>query len=387
MTGVTTELDAQRQDARPKRGGVDLVDLKKSYGKNQVVHGIDLTVPPGHMVSLLGPSGCGKTTTLRMIAGLEEPDGGEILVGGSVLSHDGYALPPEKRNMGMVFQSYALWPHMDVFDNVAYALKRHSMPKAEIATVVNDVLSTVGMASYAQRFPSQLSGGQQQRVALARAIAHGPDVLLFDEPLSNLDAVLRESMRFEIRALQQRLGISGVYVTHSQDEALALSDSLAIMRDGRIVQHGPPEEVYESPRTEFVANFIGLANVMTLHESRRSGAGFEGRLDNGAVVHGLGRASAYDQERADRRIAVRPERMRIVLGQAPEGAQHLRGRVRNTNFTGSIVDYFVEVGEGIVLRIQSTPPVAAAPGDEVSVVFDADAVILLDDLVGETAHA
>ena len=219
---------------------LEIKNLVKRYGSVTAVDHINLTIHRGKLFSFLGPSGCGKTTTLRMIAGLETPTEGEILVNGEVLSDSRHVVLPEKRNMGMVFQSYAVWPHMTVFDNVAYGLKIKKMSKADIAAKVRDTLGLVGLAEYASRYPTQLSGGQQQRVALARALANEPAILLLDEPLCNLDAKLRENMRFEIRTLQQRLGITAVYVTHSQDEALAVSDEIVIMRDGRILQQGAP---------------------------------------------------------------------------------------------------------------------------------------------------
>src|SRR4051794_9492214 len=261
-----------------------LEGLTKSFGKLRVIDEVSLHVPAGTMVALIGPSGCGKTTTLRMVAGLERPDRGTIAVGGTVIMDGERSVPPESRAMGMVFQSYALWPHMTVAQNVGYGLKRKRVPRPDIQDKVREVLELVGMTPYAERYPGQLSGGQQQRVALARAIAVEPRTLLFDEPLSNLDAVLREQMRFELRALQRKLGITGVYVTHSQDEALVLSDQVAVMRAGRVVQTGRPDEVYDTPRTEFVARFIGLANILPLAGCGARDGGICGRLPDGTVI-------------------------------------------------------------------------------------------------------
>ena len=239
---------------------LQIKDLVKKFGDVAAVDGLNLSVEKGKLLSFLGPSGCGKTTTLRMIAGLERPTAGKISVNGTVLSDEKNTVLPEKRNMSMVFQSYAVWPHMTVFDNVAYGLKIKKYPKTEIETKVKEALDLVGLAEYIKRFPTQLSGGQQQRVALARALVSEPDILLLDEPLCNLDAKLRENMRFEIRSLQQRLGITTIYVTHSQDEALAVSDEIVIMKEGRLLQRGAAEEIYARPNSSFVAGFIGLIN-------------------------------------------------------------------------------------------------------------------------------
>lgn len=382
---MTAAVEAETQGWRRQQNqqvGVQLVDLEKAYTPEAVVvKGINLTVEPGSMVSLLGPSGCGKTTTLRMIAGLEDPTGGQIKVGGEVVSARGNVVPPERRNMGMVFQTYALWPHMDVFANVAYGLQRHKVPKAQVAEEVQKVLELVGMSPYRDRYPSQLSGGQQQRVALARAIANQPSILLFDEPLSNLDAVLRETMRFEIRELQQRLGTTGIYVTHSQDEALALSDRLAIMRDGVIIQEGRPEEVYERPNSEFVASFIGLSNTLTVSAVQPDGERLVGRLSSGEPVRIGGRTEHLAAGATAAKVAIRPENLRIAPHQtgATSSGLSLSGQVDRVNFTGGIVDYFVHVEDGTEVRVQSTPPISAAPGDTVTLQFEAEHVIVLDD--------
>ena len=352
--------------------------LRKSFGAVPAVRDVSFDVPPGAMIALIGPSGCGKTTTLRMIAGLERPNAGRILAGDRALVDGTIDLPPEQRDLGMVFQSYALWPHMTVFDNVAYGLKRRGVPRAKIETKVADVLTTVGMTHLASRYPGQLSGGQQQRVALSRAIATEPGILLFDEPLSNLDAVLRERMRFEIRALQQRLGITGVYVTHSQDEALAMSDRIAVMLDGEIVQLGPPKEIYDAPRTKFVAGFIGLANILTLTDATREGEGLSGRLTDGVRL--VVRAGALAEGRGKISVCVRPVDISIHTGgTAPAGRNVLRGRIRATAFTGGLIDYFVALVDGTELRVQSTPPSAAEPGAEVDLAVSPDRCVALLD--------
>ena len=252
---------------------VQLTGVVKRYGEVVAVNGIDLHIKSGEFVTLLGPSGCGKTTTLRCIAGLEKTDGGEIRIGDVVVSGRGVFVPPDRRELGMIFQSYAIWPHMTVFDNVAYGLKIKRLPRAQIEERVRRALEIVGLASYANRYATQLSGGQQQRVAVARSVALQPKVLLFDEPLSNLDAKLREQMRFELRELQRQVGITSIYVTHDQSEAMAMSDRIVLMKDGNIVQQGPPAEVYLKPNSVFAADFLGLMNfvVATVAEHRPDG--------------------------------------------------------------------------------------------------------------------
>ncbi|MCP3102705.1 ABC transporter ATP-binding protein [Myxococcus sp. K15C18031901] len=241
---------------------ISLEGLFKSYGATQVVRGLSLDVREGELVSLLGPSGCGKTTTLRMLAGLEHPDAGVIRIGGETVAGPGVRVPPEKRGLGMVFQSYAVWPHRTVEQNVAYPLTLRRLPKAEVATRVREALRWVRLEGLASRRPHELSGGQLQRVALARALVAGPRVLLLDEPLSNLDAALREELRAEIAALRARLGTTMVFVTHDQGEALALSDRIAVLNRGVIEQVDTPEVLYHEPATPFVAGFVGGANVL-----------------------------------------------------------------------------------------------------------------------------
>jgi len=356
-----------------------LIGLKKSYGAAPVVRGVNLDVAAGTIVSLIGPSGCGKTTTLRMIAGLERPDEGRIVVGGRVLTDGPRTTPPEARDLGMVFQTYALWPHMTVSENVAFGLKQRKRPSATIPAKVAEVLDIVGMAPYADRYPGQLSGGQQQRVALARAIATEPSILLFDEPLSNLDAVLREQMRFEIRALQQRLGITSIYVTHSQDEALAISDKIAVMRDGEIVQQGRPLDIYNLPRNAFVAGFIGLANILTLRAMARTEQGAIGRLSGESLL--MAADCTVDLTGRDTaKVCVRPVDIQLNAGEPNGGAPNcIAGRVRSMSFTGGLVDYFVEIPGNVELRVQATPPIVADAGARVALTIPPDRVVVLED--------
>src|SRR6476469_236177 len=243
---------------------LELVHLTKRYGEVVSVDGIDLTVERGEFICLLGPSGCGKTTTLRMIAGFLEPDAGEIRVGGKAISSPAAVVPPERRNMGMIFQSYAVWPHMTVRENVGYGLKMQKVAADERERRVDAILRATKLHELAARYPGELSGGQQQRVALARALAPKPDILLLDEPLSNLDANLRGSMRFEIRRLHDEFQYTSIYVTHDQIEAMTMADRIVIMNAGRIEQIGTPEDVYERPNSGFVARFIGGSNVLTV---------------------------------------------------------------------------------------------------------------------------
>ena len=355
-----------------------LEDLTKLYGNALAVDRINLRVQEGKFVSLLGPSGCGKTTTLRMIAGLEQPNDGRIIVDGRTLSDSKTVTAPERRGMGMVFQSYAVWPHLTVWDNVAYGLKLKGHSRETVAKRVVALLELVGLPQYAQRYPSQLSGGQQQRVALARALATEPSILLLDEPLSNLDALLRETMRFEIRSLQQRLGITTIYVTHAQDEALAVSDEVVVMSEGRILQQGPPEVVYSRPRTKFVAGFIGLANLLEGTLVGREGSSRILELADATRV----RAAEPDetvQLGEIRLLMIRPENIKLILADSPAPhVNRMQATVDHVIFTGSIVNYFLKfAGSTEPIRIQSTPPISVHQGEQVTLTFSPDDCVLL----------
>ena len=355
-----------------------LEDLTKLYGNMPAVDGINLRVQEGKFLSLLGPSGCGKTTTLRMIAGLEQPNGGQVIVDGRTLSDSKTVTAPERRGMGMVFQSYAVWPHLTVWDNVAYGLKLKGHSRKTVGERVVALLELVGLPQYAQRYPSQLSGGQQQRVALARALATEPSILLLDEPLSNLDALLRENMRFEIRRLQQRLGITTIYVTHAQDEALAVSDEVVVMSEGRILQQGPPELVYSRPHTKFVAGFIGLANLLEAKIIGRDGPSHILELADATRVQA---AAPDDTAQLGEKLLlmIRPEHLKLVLAKSPAPhVNRLHATVDHVSFTGSIVNYFLKyAGSTEPIRIQSTPPISVHPGEQVAFVFSPDDCVLL----------
>jgi iron(III) transport system ATP-binding protein len=319
----------------PQAARVTLEHVAKRFGQTMAVDDVSLAIEPGSLVTLLGPSGCGKTTTLRIVAGLETATGGRVFIGDAEVTH----LPPNARDVTMMFQSYALFPHLSVFENVAYGLRVLKRPEVEIRRAVQDVLALVGMAGMGVRSPSALSGGQQQRVALARSLVMQPKVLLFDEPLSNLDAKLRKRMREEIRLLQQRLGITAIYVTHDQAEALAISDQIVVMDKGRISQIGSPDELYRRPSNRFVAEFIGEANFLP--------ARLEALVDGHArVVLGSQRLQVMSPALQPGPVTVlaRPEAIRIRTQ-----GDGLPGTVQKVSYLGSSADYTVETELGAVL--------------------------------------
>ncbi|MCC7105071.1 MAG: ABC transporter ATP-binding protein [Chloroflexi bacterium] len=345
--------------------------LRKSYGHEQAVRGITLGVEQGEVLTLLGPSGCGKTTTLRCVAGLEEPDDGEILVGDDVLTSvpRRIVLPPERRQLGMVFQSYAVWPHMSVAQNVAYPLEVRHVPRTEIKQRVAEVLELVGLGGLEQRNATRLSGGQQQRIALARALVARPRLLLFDEPLSNLDAQLRERMRLEIVHLLRELHITAVYVTHDQAEAMVVSDTIAVMSHGRVEQIGAPEEIYAWPRSAFVASFLGRANLLpatSLSEPDPSGRVRLRLAGDGASLELLGTLPSGGVPAERYAVAIKPECIAFLPNAAAaDGTNVFPARVVEAVNQGNLMEYQVAMGEGsaIMLRAQgpsSTPWPASA---------------------------
>ncbi|MBL8808354.1 MAG: ABC transporter ATP-binding protein [Rhodospirillales bacterium] len=347
-----------------KGAGVRLVDIVKRYGQVVAVKKLSLDIAPGTLVTLLGPSGCGKTTLLRMVAGLETPSEGRIEIGG----FDVTSLSARERNVSMVFQSYALFPHMSVEENVAYGLVSSGLNKTDAAARARRALETVGLAGYGLRLPSEMSGGQQQRVAVARALVLEPDVLLFDEPLSNLDARLRRSMREEIRALQQSLGLTAIYVTHDQSEALAVSDRIVVMRAAEIAQAGTPAELYDAPRDVFVATFMGEANHVCATLESVSG-------ERGRVALGEARIDLPHRDLVPGPVdlVIRPEAIDLEAG---EGAG-LPGRVSKATFMGSHVEYHVDTALGDLFAVvPRTRPLFPA-GSVVSVVLDAKGAILV----------
>ena len=313
---------------------ISIRNLTKDFGPTRVLKGLDLNIPAGRFVTLLGPSGCGKTTLLRSVAGISDPTSGEIWLGHRRV--DGIA--PEKRNFGMVFQTYALFPHMSIERNVAFGLEMRRVAKAEIARRVAAALDLVGLGQHARRLPRQLSGGQQQRVALARAIVIEPDVLLFDEPLSNLDAKLRDSLREDLRALQQKLGITSIYVTHDQTEAMALADEIVVMKDGEIVERGTPVDLYRRPTFRFTAEFLGMTNVIDAEVKAATC-----RLPWGAV-----RPVENPGETDVEGIAIRPEDLAI---EPTDGEPD--GIIEQSMFMGAATHYWISVG-GRTLRSIAT---------------------------------
>ena len=325
---------------------VELVGVTKRFGGTTAVDGLDLGVHTGEFLSLLGPSGCGKTTTLRLIAGFEHPDGGEVRIGGKDVSR----VPPYRRDVNTVFQSYALFPHLSVLDNVAYGLKQRGLDKAERRSRALDMLDLVRLSGMEKRRPRQLSGGQQQRVALARALVMRPRVLLLDEPLGALDLKVRKQLQIELKRIQEEVGITFVYVTHDQEEALAMSDRVVVMNLGRIEQEGAPREIYDAPATRFVADFIGETNFV---------------------------------QRDDRLVAVRPERIR--LGSPAEGAAGVPGEVVTTMVVGPAVQCLVRLDDGqeVLVREQRTNDGVGAEsfreGDRVLAVWSEEDALTLDD--------
>jgi len=334
-------------------GGLSLrlEDISRSYGAVVAVYPLSLSVAPGELIALLGPSGCGKTTTLRMVAGFESPDTGRILIG----DRDVTDLPPNHRGLGMVFQNYGLFPHMSVGANVAFGLRMQRLPAAECTRRAREMLATVRLQNFEDRFPAQLSGGQQQRVALARALVTNPTVLLLDEPLGALDRNLREGMQFELRELQRRLGITSVMVTHDQEEALTMADRVAVMQAGRIVQQGPPAEIYARPRNRFVSEFLGTANVFAVQD-----------LPGQQVPDGC------------RLIAIRPEHIDVL----PPGQGTLQGRIIDLVFRGAYLAFELAVDgldRPVIAYVQAGRADAPAPGAIVGLGWEPGAIVPLED--------
>jgi iron(III) transport system ATP-binding protein len=351
--------------------GISIKGLSKTFSSRDsdvtAVSDVDLEIADNSFVTLLGPSGCGKTTTLRLIAGYLVPDRGGIEVDGRLLSSASGVVPPEARGMGMVFQNYAIWPHKNVFENVVFGLKVRKVAAAVARRQVEEALALVNMSGLEQRFPSELSGGQQQRVALARSLVVEPDILLLDEPLSNLDAKLRERMRSELKELQRRTGITFVYVTHDQSEALALSDRIAVMSAGRVQQYGTPFEVYAHPANRLVADFMGLVNLIPGRVRSLNGGG--GTVAVGpdlevaiATLRGFSPGEAVE-------VAVRPENIR--LGPATGAPAGRTARIANHVFLGNISEYYAALPGNLVLRVQTHPSQHFAVGDAAAIEIDA----------------
>lgn len=341
---------------------ISIRNLGKSYAGAKdapAVRNLNIDVPDNCFLTLLGPSGCGKTTTLRLIAGFLSPDAGEIKVGERVVSAPGNVIAPEHRGMGMVFQNYAIWPHKTVYENVIYGLKLRKVSAEEAKRRVAEALAQVNLSGYEHRFPNELSGGQQQRVALARSLVVEPEILLLDEPLSNLDAKLREHMRTELKQLQRRTGITFVYVTHDQAEALALSDQIAVIHGGELQQLGSPEEVYNRPANRIVADFMGLTNILTGRVVSVSDG--NARVACAGIELDISTHQAFAPG-AEVDVVVRPENIRLTHAGADGVA---RTRIAERTFLGNIAEYYLETSTGETLRVQTHPGEQFRTGEDV----------------------
>jgi len=325
---------------------LSITQAVKTFGTNTVVKGFDLAVDKGEFVSFLGPSGCGKTTVLRMIAGFETPTSGTIVIDGQDVTN----LAPNKRRIGMVFQAYALFPNMNVFGNIAFGLKIAGLDKAQIDARVHEMLGLIGLDHLAERYPYEMSGGQQQRVALARALAPKPQVLLLDEPLSALDAKIRVSLREEIRAIQRQLGITTVFVTHDQEEAMSISDRIVVMNGGRADQIGTPSEIYNRPRTRFVAGFVGTLNVLKAQVDPQNARQI---IVGGKAVH-LAKPAAATDPAGNLAVALRPEALSLIPSEARDVT--FEGTVKSVSFMGSVIRIRMDVaGEAIAFDMFNSP--------------------------------
>jgi spermidine/putrescine transport system ATP-binding protein len=362
-------------------GTVQLVDLVKRFGEVTAVDGINLQMPAGEFFSLLGPSGCGKTTTLRLIAGFERPTEGSIMLDGVDMAQT----PPHKRDVNTVFQNYALFPHLNVADNVAFGLKYKNLSKDEVRRKIGEALALVRLEGFEKRRPSQLSGGQQQRVALARALVLNPRVLLLDEPLGALDAKLRKALQIELKTLQEEVGITFIYVTHDQEEALTMSDRIAVMSNGRVEQVGHPTDVYESPATAYVADFLGVSNLMSAKADGPEGGRSKVRLGDFVVFAGQGDVDA----RGDVRICIRPERIQLE-GRDSSGENRVPAMIERVVYVGSILQVIVNLAHGERIQVWVQNQGDALPfqqGQAVAVHFPPDALRVLVDLGPEVAYA
>ncbi|MDN3935374.1 MULTISPECIES: ABC transporter ATP-binding protein [unclassified Arthrobacter] len=332
---------------------ISIQNLQLKYGDFVAIENLNLEIGDGEALVLLGQSGCGKTSTMRCLAGLEEPSSGRIIIDDVVVfdSEKGINLPPNKRNVGMVFQSYAVWPHMTVFQNVAYSLKLQKLSKSETRDRVMEVLTLVGLEKFADRGASLLSGGQMQRVALARSLVMRPSVLMLDEPLSNLDARLRDRLRVELREIQLRLGLTCVYVTHDQHEAFALADRIALLQGGKIVQIGGPREMYETPASASIAHFLGVSNVMDCESvPAPDGSATAKVTDHGLTIHSAQRAATAPQQM---KVCMRAEDLQLSA-QPTAAANAWKGKVRVAGFQGNDVRYAVELDGGLELDALGT---------------------------------
>ena len=356
---------------------IEIRNLFKSFKEVVAVNHIQLEVNQGEMLTLLGPSGCGKTTTLRCIAGLEKPEEGDIIIDGKPMISEGF-VPPARRGIGMVFQNYAVWPHMRVYKNIVYGLSLKKLPKQSIKEKASQVLELVGLSGLEDRYPAQLSGGQQQRVALARALVTNPKVLLLDEPLSNLDAKLREDLRFEIKDLVRRMGITSVYVTHDQAEAMVISDRIAVMDAGNVEQIGTPEEIYEKPASRFVADFIGTMNFI-------SGEVVEVVQEAGSVYvrtafseKMLCKSPSMATTAPGKKVyaSIRPEDVEVFSGPSENRENLFKGNIVHKAYLGNFLYFFVSV-DGNMVRVQAPHSIPREQGEEIYLYLNPEKCMIL----------
>lgn len=345
---------------------LQLKQINKYFGRSHVIKDVNIDFEKGHFVTFLGPSGCGKTTLLRMVAGFYEPDDGEILLNGKRIER----IPPYSRNTAMVFQEYALFPHMNVFDNVSYGLRVKNRPKEEIERRVKEALDLMQLKGMEDRFPNQMSGGQQQRVAVARALVMNPEVLLLDEPLSNLDAKLRESVRVELRDIQKKMGLSTIYVTHDQSEALSMSDMIVVLKGGAVHQTGSPQEIYFEPKTPFVADFIGTTNLLSVKG-----------LGENTVSYGNDRIPTTKSVNAGQEycLSIRPECLKLVK-EAVDGQVNVKVTIQNKMFLGEKIRYFVNDSLGKEWIIDIYDPGRTILEGEAYAAFPFEKAWLIEDL-------
>lgn len=345
---------------------LQLKQINKYFGRSHVIKDVNIDFEKGHFVTFLGPSGCGKTTLLRMVAGFYEPDDGEILLNGKRIER----IPPYSRNTAMVFQEYALFPHMNVFDNVSYGLRVKNRPKEEIERRVKEALDLMQLKGMEDRFPNQMSGGQQQRVAVARALVMNPEVLLLDEPLSNLDAKLRESVRVELRDIQKKMGLSTIYVTHDQSEALSMSDMIVVLKGGVVHQTGSPQEIYFEPKTPFVADFIGTTNLLSVKG-----------LGENTVSYGNDRIPTMKSVNAGQEycLSIRPECLKLVK-EAVDGQVNVKVTIQNKMFLGEKIRYFVNDSLGKEWIIDIYDPGRTILEGEAYAAFPFEKAWLIEDL-------
>jgi iron(III) transport system ATP-binding protein len=356
---------------------VRLIDLKKSFGETEAVKDVNLTVERGDFYTFLGPSGCGKTTLLRIIAGFTRPDRGTVLLDGMEVQD----VPPWKRNVGMVFQNYALWPHLSVFENVAFGLKERSLPKSLVWEKTHRALSMVNLGGLEKRRPSELSGGQQQRVALARTLVIEPRLLLLDEPLSNLDAKLRVQMRHELVRIQRDLGITSIYVTHDQEEALILSTRIAVISKGSVVQVGTPEEIYENPKSQEVADFVGTSNFFNAQVIELMENQVRLRTEEGLLLTVERQKEVSVATGSTILLNIRPESIQISYpNETPLDGNRIEGIVKTSAYLGSLVQYEVEISGGKRMKVNVVNPrrkVLFKQGQQVSLTFSLDDIVLI----------